>query len=395
MPDQWGRPTYGDFMHLAHGWSEAQRRGYEVQQQKKTDEYGKRILSGEQIDPSKEKDFNMQAYVNAAVDNLHLIKANDEVKKAKIEQDQAELDDHITWAQHKLSNGDIPGFYQHVAQSYKKFPDGRNIVDFDFDNKIMKVEVSPGQIEDQPLIEPDQALQLMQGFSKDYRKIASEQYAKREKLNAELLKKPIVVVADDGTAGLQYTAMGRDGRIIQTIYDQNTGQVIGGVDPNTGQVIEPKSPFKPLQVKDQESKIKERDLRAKQIEANTNLAKARTGVAQAQRTKIATGGGKGDTDAAKKDIDRMKAELSIVLQPFAGSKQTFDPNTGEVTQDGKTALDAVHVLVTKYRNKEPLTDSEKGKLKHAIRAWDMYGKMSDQVSGRWQGEKNASWRDWQ
>lgn len=86
-------------------------------------------------------------------------------------------------------------------------------------------------------------------------------------------------------------------------------------------------------------------------------------------------------DAAKALTDREMKDLKAVLAPFAKpGKQLIDFETGELSNEGKSALDAALDLINKDREGKPLSSSDKEKLTRAKQAWRIYNASADRIS---------------
>jgi hypothetical protein len=104
-------------------------------------------------------------------------------------------------------------------------------------------------------------------------------------------------------------------------------------------------------------------------------------------------------DVAKAMTDNEMKSLKAVLTPFAKpGKELFDFATGELTNDGKSAIDGALDLINKQKEGKALTATEQKKVRHAYRAWEIYSQISDRVSAPYygaEGDNESSWRAWQ
>jgi hypothetical protein len=80
-----------------------------------------------------------------------------------------------------------------------------------------------------------------------------------------------------------------------------------------------------------------------------------------------------------KEYEALKKKLGLVLTPFVGEgKSTVDPDTGEMTTEGKNGLKEAAKLLDK--DSAALTDSEKRLLPHAQKAWAVYEQISSAIA---------------
>jgi hypothetical protein len=90
-------------------------------------------------------------------------------------------------------------------------------------------------------------------------------------------------------------------------------------------------------------------------------------------------------EIAKVQTEQDAKNLKTVLTPFAKPGRTLiDPDTLELTNEGKSALDVALDLHQKYKvSPETLTPQEKKKLKYAIDAWKIYGVIAERAAAQY------------
>jgi hypothetical protein len=96
-------------------------------------------------------------------------------------------------------------------------------------------------------------------------------------------------------------------------------------------------------------------------------------------------------DLAKAMTEKEMKELKHILTLFAKpGKQLFDPETLEITNEGKSALDAALDLINKEKDGKPLSRSESEKLPHAKTAWKIYGASVGRINASYGEPDNPS-----
>jgi hypothetical protein len=126
----------------------------------------------------------------------------------------------------------------------------------------------------------------------------------------------------------------------------------------------------------------------------SEIKEVRLGIKPPKKEKVVSPG---------KKLDQYKKSLDLVLRPFKSkskpSSSIFD-DEGDLTESGQNALDTALKLVEKAdNNPESLTASEKKKLPHARRAWDIFSKISEEISAEYETEREPEtgkdWRQYQ
>jgi hypothetical protein len=389
MPDQYGRPSFNDFMAISNAWTQSQEQSYLRQQRAKTQEYGARLTKGEPVDPN-EPGFDFASFMRASSAVTSQKSTNAEADSKIREQKQAQLNDLIISGEQKLSQGDQAGFWNTMQQTYDFMPDGNKIVGFSKDYSKMVIEGPTGQRGYQPTPDPKQALQMAKGFSTKFAAIDQAARAKRIEYNSKAFGEGGDPWVDDqGNVVSHFAFLGKNMEVMEALVDPKTMEIVGGFDPKTEQYIQPQAEYRPWKHEEIKNKIADRDTDVRKAEADIQNIQSRTSLNKANEIKART------TDGTKSDEDqkkKYKADLELVLKPFAGSKAAYDEE-GNLTDEGKTALEAAQKLVGKYQRKEEMSPDERTKLKHAIRAWDIYQKISEDIHGEYKSGSKASWKD--
>lgn len=120
----------------------------------------------------------------------------------------------------------------------------------------------------------------------------------------------------------------------------------------------------------------------------------RAQAAKARAEGSAALGGEGGKGGPLKgaDLDKMKKSLNLLLTPFAKKGESvLDPETGEMTQAGNNAYEAAADLVDKAQNEpEKLTKKEKRDLPHAVRAVEIFKRISASVTAGYISKEDAA-----
>lgn len=105
-----------------------------------------------------------------------------------------------------------------------------------------------------------------------------------------------------------------------------------------------------------------------------------------------SGGGGGVSADEKRAFDLMVKRMETELEPFAEpGKQVIDPDTLEITHEGKNALRAAMKIVQKYQDDpKSLDKSEMELLNNAIRAVQIYQSISESNRRAFGLEKNPA-----
>ncbi len=390
MPDRWNRPTMQDGLNLLGGIRAMQNIDETNRNQKhdsQVNDYLTRISKGEAID-SKEKGYSYRAHLDAEATQTKKLFNDETFRQQKLQteaaqrqQNQGDIDKRIATADFYKKQGNERMAMETIFPIYNFFPDGHKYEGMkpgSGGGRLLMKNQEGNQYEmDAPTY--DQAMNVAVKFSKNYS--AMDEQAKDKELtrNLQLLdNRGIHKTKDDKEA--VYTEFVKGGRVLQTWADPETGKTLKGFDKETGEIIGPSkdNDFRsPEYYKDQDS-----------LENN-----------KATRKKMkAEAGKKGqDVDAGKRK--KYKEDLGLMLALFAGQKaESSDEFMGDEgpTEKGKTKLGEAQSLVTKYKNKEELTDDEKKQIKHALRVTEMYNKISDDVSSDYlKTEKGDNWRKYQ
>jgi hypothetical protein len=104
---------------------------------------------------------------------------------------------------------------------------------------------------------------------------------------------------------------------------------------------------------------------------------------------------------SKAQTEMFAKDIKLMLTPFAKPGKTLiDPETYELTNEGKGAMDAASDLWQKYQDKKPLTPQEKRKVGQARDVLDAFSKMFGTVYSKYDTKskakgKNKSWKKYQ
>jgi hypothetical protein len=404
MPDQAGRPTLYDWMAVARGWTDVQKQTKEAQSEEKTNEYGKIYAEGKEPDRAAE-DYHFAADLKAQTSYFQNQANRITLDNARREEGQRVIDETIPKAEQLLAAGDVKGFWNTVTPLYNQYvPDGNKITGLTEDGKLLVV-TPDGKQTTQPAPDPKQALQMARGLSKNYQKMDQEWRMKVRELNVKNIQAPDGWVDSKGDLAFHIAIIDpHDGTIKETLTSAS-GEFLGGFDASTGQVVPPKSDYKPIDFREYEQKTKKGEVDIRHTGVSTEEIKSRTDIAkekapleraeiQARTGKLkaeATGVGKKETEKEQK---QYKADLEIMLKPFAANN-AYDPAGNLRPEGAMTALGVAQRLVGKYRRKEKLTPTEKANVQQALRVVDMYNKMSGDVYGRYNKQSGLNWRDFE
>jgi len=384
-------------MAIAQGWSAGQKQAKEVQSQERQKNYLNRIAKGEEIKPD-EQDYDYSDHLTAQTKVMGAKAANADADLKVRQQKQAQLDDLIASGEQSYQAGDKQKFWDAMSKTYEFMPDGHKVAGFSSDYSQMVIELPDGQRSVKETPDPKQALQMAKGFSKKFQAIDEQFKTWRRQKNTEFLANPDIWVDSTGNPALHYSIIGENGELVEVLKDPRTGEHLGGFDPDTKQFVKPKSDYVPWQAVQAKQKIEDRPGEKEKAQAELSGIKART-EATVQSTNIektkaqaATEKNQGTAKSTKAEQEKYKSDLELMLKPFAGSKAVYD-DMGNLTDEGKTALDAAQRLAGKYRRKEKMDPDEKDKVQTALRAEAMFKQISDDIYGRYRKDTGASWKD--
>ena len=105
------------------------------------------------------------------------------------------------------------------------------------------------------------------------------------------------------------------------------------------------------------------------------------------RLKGGSGGAGGGEDKTGVGSATANRQLEIVMAPF--SKGQIVDQFGEITQDGKAAIQRAQEVYDSYRGQKNLTLTQKRELSQAESALKVYSTMHDQVTSKWAGRKQT------
>ncbi len=99
---------------------------------------------------------------------------------------------------------------------------------------------------------------------------------------------------------------------------------------------------------------------------------------------------------AKEQRELFKKDLDLVLKPFVTKgKPVLDPETGEMTEAGENGMKEAGKLIDRYKeDSESLSTEDKRKVPHAIRAWEIYNKISSAVTSNYVKPAAGNWKQY-
>jgi hypothetical protein len=423
--DKAGRFDMQDGLMIAKIVSDITDKNKQERYQTNTKNYLNKIGKGETIDRN-DPNFDYRAYLSASALVLQEKNADQEVQKNKFainekqrQENQADIDGRIVKANDLMQRGMEDKALDTLIPVYQYMPDGYTFKDFKTDEKgnvdrSQMVLLAPdGKTEiTEPTPPLDQAMSTALRFSKSYKDTYHQAKQKASEANAKAIINNEIWATKDGKEAVYVPFMDVDktGNYVlkETWRDPQTGKTLKGFDNQTGKEVKSKLDFRSPEYWKQEAEKLNAATSREGMKASTERTKQATEIT-AERAPLENEKLKADTELAKKraaaagKTDSTKAEeakrkkfkedLELQLKPFTGSKPAYDA-MGEMTDEGKTALDAAMKLVTKYKNKDDLTKDEKAKLKYALRAVDMYGQISDTVSSDYGGGKSGGWEQY-
>ncbi|MBC2712858.1 MAG: hypothetical protein HGJ94_18270 [Desulfosarcina sp.] len=417
MPDASGRFQMEDGFRAARQITQFFEWNRRIDQSKQTDAYLDRIGKGEKIN-SGEEDYNYRAHLTASAMQMQSMRADQEFQAAEFEnneaqrrENQADIDGRLVKAEYLMSRHRGDEAMDTLLPIYQYLPDGNQFKGFvtddagNVDRSQMILVGEDGKTEfTEPTPTVAEAMTMAVRFSKAYKDTYHKSKQRASETNLKNALNHQIWTTEDGTEAIYvpFVDVGKTGDYIlrETWKDPKTGKTLKGFDEETGKIVEGEHDFRPPAYWKQEADKKGAETGRENIEARTEATKQDTEIKKDKaplerenlkaQTNLANkradaAGSTSGTKAEEKQQKKFKADLELLLEPFTGSKNAYDME-GNLTDEGKTALDAAIKLVVKYNAKEELDGAEKKKIKYAIKVVDIYNKMSATVAEKYKDE---------
>lgn len=410
MPDTDGRFDFKDGISYANAFFGIKGQMDDATRKAKKKEYAGKLLANEQVD-REASGFDYDTFLQAHVDVVSEQLRDGQLDAMRQQKNQRSIDQGISMAQQQLDAGDEQGALQAILPLYDAMPNGIKIKGASPDGKSLVMEKN-GEEFLQPMPTAQQALAMARGMSQQYTKIDNEFRTHKREINLKNLAKREIWVAQDGTPAYHFAMIMPDGSVQENWKDIKTGKTLHGLDPSSSEFVDSGKQFLPFEYYKEQQSLKNANKTGASIDARTASTKSSHQIAEAkaplerEQIKSRTALNQANVTAKKSDssgktskarsqrLKVQKTELDEMLRPFTGNKAGFDEE-GNLTDEGKTAMDSAMRLVGKYRRKEQLKPDERDKMKYALRAVKKFQQINDDIVNQDKSgaKKKATWRD--